>query len=291
MIIIKLQGGLGNQLFQYALGRTLEKKYAKEVKYDISFFSDPKKFTPRTFLLNKFNTKISIANDEEIKKVKYPLGAFSKTLFLMKKALNKYLFKKYHISYDSHFLPSIENKTAVYLEGYWQSFRYVEPCLEELRNEIVLKDRPTPVFEKVATEMSQGPSVAIHIRRGDYLNSGGHIGALDMSYYERANAIMMQKMHEVRYYVFTDDTEWVKENVSFLGKANVTFVSDLGLQDYEELILMTYCRHAIIANSSFSWWGAMLNRNPQAIIVCPQDWKNSLLKNDEDLCPERWVRV
>jgi len=285
MIIIKLQGGLGNQLFQYAVGKTIEKKYKKEVKYDISSFDNKQKVTPRIYLLGKFKTDIKIADDEEINKIK------GSSKYLIKKALNKFFFRKYHISYEQDFLESIENKNSAYLEGYWQSFHYVEPCIEDLKKEVTLKDDMSFVFKNAVEEVSNVESIAMHIRRGDYLKAGGDLGVLDISYYERANNFVSQKLKNIQYYIFTDDVMWAKENLNFLGTGNITYVSDLGLKDYEELVLMTKCKNAIIANSSFSLWGAMLNQNKDATIICPRDWKNVFLKNDEDLCPKEWVRV
>lgn len=282
MIVIKLQGGLGNQLFQYAFGRTIEKKYNKEVKYDISAYQSEGTFTPRSYLLNKFKTEVKIASDGEIQKTKGTLS------YLIRKILNKFFFKKYHIGYEPDFLESI--KDSVYLEGYWQSFRYVEPCIEDLRKEITLKDDTSSSLKKIIEEVLKSESVAIHIRRGDYLNGGG-LEPLDILYYKKANDFILGKLKNVKYYIFTDDATWAKENLGFLKKENATYVSDLGFKDYEELILMSQCKNLIIANSSFSWWGAALNQNKNAIIICPKNWKNTLLKNDENLCSKDWVRI
>lgn len=291
MIIIKLQGGLGNQLFQYALGRTIEKKYKKEVAYDLSFFNNQQKLTPRTYCLDKYNTKLRIASGGEISKTKYAFGIFSKISYFIKKALNKFFFKKYHISYESDFLESLKDNNSLYLEGYWQSFRYVEPCIEELGKEITLKDATSHLFEDIVEKILKSESVAIHIRRGDYLKTGGDLATLDISYYERANNFVSQKLKNIQYYIFTDDVIWAKENLQFLGKENIVFVSDIGLNDYEELLLITKCKSVFIANSSYSWWGAVLNSNENAIIVCPKDWRNKLLKNDDNLCPKEWIRM
>lgn len=279
MIIIKLQGGLGNQLFQYALGKTIEKKYKKEVKYDTSSYQNGGRFTPRSYLLDKFNTNVKIASYIEIKETK------GTTSYLIKKVLNKFFFKKFNISYEADFLESVKNKNVAYLEGYWQNFRYVEPFLEELKKEVILKNG------KLGGILLEGESVAVHIRRGDYLNTNGDLQVLDISYYKKAVDVISKKVKDPHYYIFTDDSLWAKENLDFLEKEKTTHVADFMLHDYEELMLLTQCKNVIIANSSFSWWGAMLNHNKGAIIVCPKDWRNVLLKNDENLCPEEWVRL
>lgn len=290
MIIIKLQGGLGNQLLQYALGKSIEKKYKKEVKYDVSSFSNQKKVTPRIYLLNKFRVEIKIASDEEINKTRHPFGVFSKISYLIKKALNKFFFKKYHIAYEPDFLESVESKNSAYLEGYWQSFRYAESCVEELRKEIIIGGDTSLLFKKAEEEILKGESVAIHIRRGDYLKTEGGLDVLDISYYKSANDFILESLKNIRYYIFTDDVAWAKENLQFLGKEDVVYISDFGFKDYEELILMSQCKNLVIANSSFSWWGAMLN-NKKGVIICPKDWRNIFLKNDENLCPKEWVRI
>jgi hypothetical protein len=291
MIIIKLQGGIGNQLFQYALGRTLETQFGKEVKYDLSFFVNQQKYTPRTFRLDKFNTQLHIASDAEIRAVHYPFGLLSRISTFVRKALNAAFFRRYHIPFEPTFLPSIQKKKSAYLEGYWQSFRYIEPCLKELRAEVTLKDTPSPMVEQMMDEMSKTESVAVHVRRGDYVNTDTQLESLDITYYRRAFSMFAQKVVNPRYYLFTDDIEWVKANFTFTGRDNVVYVSDLHLRDYEELVLMTQCKHIVIANSSFSWWGAALNHYADSIIICPYDWKNTFLKNDQFLCPEWWVRM
>lgn len=285
MIIIKLQGGLGNQLFQYAIGRTLEKRYKKEVKYDLSFYSNNKKFTPRSYLLDNFNTAVKIASDREINETR-PIFSY-----LIKKIINKIFYKKYHIFYEPDFLESLKNKDSAYLEGYWQSFCYVEPYLEDLKKEITLKIAPSDLFKKMSDEVSGSGSTAIHIRRGDYVANGSSLVAVNISYYQKAIDFISEKTNKSRYYIFTDDVEWVKKNFNFLEGKSVAYVSSLGLNDYEELILMAQCSNFVIANSSFSWWGAILSQNKDATIICPKDWKNIYLKNDENLCPKEWVRI
>lgn len=291
MIIIKIQGGLGNQLFQYAFGRTIERKYAKKVAYDISSYGAVKKNTPRAYHLDKFNTPVTIATKEEILNCKYPFGSFSKITYIIKKLSNKLFFKRYHISFEPEFLESIKNTDSAYLEGYWQSFRYIEPALPDLKKEVTLKVPPSAAFEVLKAEISQSDSVAIHIRRGDYVQGGVDLQVLDIVYYKNAMNLVSQKIEDAKYYIFTDDAVWAKENLNFLEREKITYVSDFTLADYEELVLIAQCKHVIVANSSFSWWGAMLNQNKNAMIICPKDWKNVFLKNDMNLCPEKWIRI
>lgn len=277
-------------MFQYSFGRLLEIVYKKEVAYDTSFFSENKKFTNRNFLLDKFNTQMRIASDLEIKKIKYSYGFISVFFYFFNKVINKFIFKKYYISYNKELLDLIERKNNLYLEGYFQSHYYCAPIINALIKEFSLKENPSQVFNGIYQQINECESVSVHIRRGDYLNDKKDISSLDVKYYKDSINKVEEKIKDPIYFIFSDDTEWVKINLGNLFN-KVVYVTNNKIKDYEEVVLMSKCKHNIIANSSFSWWGAMLNESKNKIVIYPKDWKNIFFKKINDLCPEGWCGV
>lgn len=267
MIIIKLKGGLGNQLFQYAFGLLLANKRGEELKIDNNnLFSGSD--TVRFYDLDNFNISATIATDSEIKQVKprFPL---------VSKIYNK-LFKNYHIGYEEKLL----NTKSSYLEGFFQSYKYLEPIREQLLEEISLKK---DVHYKLESN-----SVAVHIRRGDYVNNQAHF-ICGLEYYNNAFKIIKEKIENPVFYIFSDDITWAKENLN--KEDNLIFVSSPEMKYCDELIVMSRCDHIIIANSSFSFWGAWLNQNPNKIVITPDKWNNDFPTDYKDLLPPTWLKI
>jgi hypothetical protein len=291
MIIIKVQGGIGNQLLQYSIGRLLETVYKKEVAYDLSFFSYNDKYTKRPYLLDKFKTRVRAASLEEIETTKYPRGVISKIEIILKKITNKLIFKSYNVGYDEHFLKMVEKRKSLYLEGFWQSYRYYEPIIQLLQKEIVLAEDNDKKFSLCTDKVLSCESVAVHIRRGDYVTAGPGLETLALDYYKHAVLEIKKHINNPHYYIFSDDVTWVKNTMSDLF-LDVTYVKEYELTDYQEFCLMMYCKNAIIANSTFSWFAALLNKHGQKIVIYPNDWKNIHLKeSSKDICPTTWLGI
>jgi len=267
MIIIKLKGGLGNQLFQYAFGLLLASRRNEELKIDNHSLGS-RTDTYRSYSLDNFNISASPASDLEIKR--------HQTCFLFLHKIYNKVFKDYHIGYEEKFL---ETKSS-YIEGFFQSYKYLEPVREQLLKEISLK-------EDINYEIVDN-SVAVHIRRGDYINNKAHF-VCDLKYYQNAFKLIKEKIANPIFYIFSDDITWAKENLS--KEDNLIFVSNPEIKDYEELILMSRCQHNIIANSSFSFWGAWLNQNPDKIVIAPDKWNNEFPNDYKDLLPPKWLKI
>ena len=263
MHIVKLKGGLGNQLFQYAYGRRLELS-GKKVVFDTSFFYGSKSSldTSRDFKLTNFNIKTS-------------------AVFSTKK----------HAAHD--FIKKILTKLRIYPNGYWQSEDYFKDIADRIRDEFTLKNPLSTEASKIAEVISRSPkSVSLHVRRGDYItdtNTNKYHGTCDLKYYKEAIKFITSKLgNDISIFIFSDDIQWVKDNLHF--EQPITFVSSTKILDVEELYLMSLCKHHIIANSTFSWWGAWLNPNHNKIVVAPQEWtRNS--KNPNNIIPERWYKI
>lgn len=273
MIFVEICGGLGNQLFQYAVARKL-KEVGKEVYLDLSWFN---KYDEREYLLDRYPISM-----EKINGKVWALWKAWNGIPLYRRN-HSYLEKSYSLDEE---IFKIDN---VILKGYWQSEKYFDDIRTILLKELTLDYLFLPERCKaIYNEMKQCCSVAVHIRRGDYLeerNRASRGGICTKYYYHKAMEWMRNSSDlDVRFFFFSDDIEWVKEN--YIGRD--IFYVDIAAP-HEEIWLMSQCRHNIIANSSFSWWGAWLNGNVQQRVIAPSKWKNG--KNIENIYCKDWMQV
>lgn len=290
MIIVKLMGGMGNQMFQYATARALAEHLNTEVKMDLSFLLDRtpmENFTYRDYELNVFKIKESFVTPEEINDLKQKPGFFSR-IFNKKSALQD--FKEKSFRYDS----TIWNcNTNTYLEGFWQSYKYFENIRSILLNEFSLKDSLSQKSLDILSVIQTVNSVSIHVRRTDYV-SNAHInnyhGACGLDYYNTAVDLISRKINNPHFFVFSDDPEWVKQNLKF-DFPTVYVNHNTGKNSFEDMLLMSSCKHNVVANSSFSWWGAWLNVNTEEVVIAPKQWFNEPSIDTTDLCPDTWLRI
>lgn len=280
MIITRLFGGLGNQLFQYALGRVVAYKNNVELKLDISLFDT---YELRKYELGVFNIVENFARKEEIKNYK------NKKLFKFINIKNKKYFEQKKFGYDDIIL---KVKKHAYLAGYWTSPKYFDDFADIIRYDFSLKPelQPKGRFEEMIRNTN---SVSIHVRRGDYVSNSETRALYDvcnLQYYSRAIDYIVENVENPIFFVFSDDIEWVKQNLEI--NFEKYFMENNG-KDYEDLMLMSLCKNNIIANSTFSWWGAWLNSNVEKIIIAPEIWFNDIEKNKQtvDLIPEGWMRL
>lgn len=287
MIITRLLGGLGNQMFQYAAGRRLAHVLEVELKLDVTWMD---KFTSRPYALGKFNIQENFATAAEIAAMA-PKGRIEHALAkIWPKKWPKYVQEKHF-----HVDPEILNlHDGVYLKGYWQSEKYFLDIAETIRREFTIK---TPLSEK-NNEMSEliasKQSVSIHIRRGDYVaarKTNQVHGACGIDYYFRCVDYMKQSVKNPYFFIFSDDPQWAGDNLKQFCPA--MFVDcNLAGKDYEDLRLMSRCNHHIIANSTFSWWGAWLNPREDKIVLAPRQWFDKKIQasmKTDDLFPSGWT--
>ncbi len=264
MIVIKLKGGLGNQMFQYAYGRNLELS-GKSVVFDTSFFkkNKNKKDISRDFKLDKFNIQTKARFIE-----------FANKEFFLLNLINK-----------------IRRRLGLGVEEYFQSEKYFINITETIKKEFVLREKPSLNTQNIFKKTKNVNSVSLHVRRGDYVTSkiaNAYHGVCSMNYYQEAIKIIKNKVSNPVFFIFSDDIDWTIEN--FIGE-NFIFVSSKGIEDIEEVMLMSKCKHNIIANSSFSWWGAWLNNNPKKIIIAPKNWFKNKKINQVDIVPKDWIKI
>lgn len=284
MIITKLTGGLGNQLFQYALGRSLAIKNNTELKLDVTAHTNNEYSSVRKFALEPFNIKADIASTVELEPFRRsPLVTF---LARFKPYYTRKVVYEPFFHFDRRMFLVRNNK---FVTGYWQSEKYFKEIAGAIRSEITLKQ---PLDTSLLKNVGNAIPVSLHVRRGDYVSDptiNQVHGVCSPSYYAQAIVHIKKTIPHPHFFVFSDDTAWVKENISFADP--VTYVAGAQLKDYEEMMLMSKCEHYIIANSSFSWWGAWLNPSLQKIVVAPKQWFNDATKNTTDLIPDSWIRL
>lgn len=288
MIIAKLKGGLGNQMFQYAVGLAVVLKNNEELKLDATGYDDIRHVnsdTPRKYRLFAFNISGSLATVEEVIRYRNPFGIFSRGL----RFFNQRILKNYYPDYH----PDLFNRKYKYIEGYFQSEKNFIDIKDRVIEEFTLKKEfESEEFLQERNKINKTKSVSIHIRRGDYVNdktTNNYFGTCSKEYYKKAIKIMKSKIDSPVFYFFSDDIEWVKKE--FGEQENFHFTSNPKLQDYEELILMSLCAHNIIANSSFSWWGAYLNQNENKIVIAPKKWVAVEPDPHPSIIPDSWIRL
>lgn len=286
MIIIKLKGGLGNQMFQYACARHLAEKSDATLRLDLGWYRDgiPAGDTVRLYGLDRFSISAQEASEDEIRNVG---GRPSTAMRLAQKVINKLRPNNSYL-FDPRIL---DKKGDVYLEGFFQSEHYFKDIDSIIRSEFRLKDSLGGAASIVLSSIESTDSVAVHVRRGDYIsniNASSFHGICSPEYYRGAIAMIRARVDSPRFFVFSDDIEWVQENIEI---PEATYVSRDDIADHEELVLMSKCKYNIIANSSFSWWGAWLNQDPDKIVIAPKRWVTDARIDTRDAVPNEWIRI
>ena len=293
MVIAQIRGGLGNQLFQYAAAKSLSLHHNVPLLLEVSSFHReelPDLEVPRNFELLHFNgiTEKIISPQEIGALINLRKGIALPKLIIPAHKKSVYTEPFYH--HDKNFFKSKRN---VFLKGGWQSEKYFKPHENEIRNNLHLKDALVERVTEKANTLKIENSVSVHVRRGDYLRKKiiheWH-GVMDRDYYTRAFELLNSKTGKQKIYYFTDDTDWVSKNLQPLFGGEI-MSGNVTQTQYEDLYLMSQCRNNIIANSSFSWWGAWLNSYHDKIIIAPKKWFDKGFKDTQDVIPSEWIRI
>lgn len=288
MIIVKLMGGLGNQLFQYAAGKALAEKHKTALKLDLIFLeADSEQHSKRDFALDLFDLDYEICSPAE------------RAVFYRDSLLNRILpipFKRNYLAIENsfHFDPAFFSfPENTYLNGFWQSEKYFLPVRELLLQGTIIRAEMPAKAEEAKKAILGSNSVSLHVRRGDYVsnkNAQAYHGNLGADYYVKALDYLKAMQKDLKIFVFSDDIEWVRSNLNLsAGEEYIDF--NTGRNSVFDLHLMSLCRHNIIANSSFSWWGAWLNQNKQKKVIAPQSWFANRQIETKDLLPANWIKI
>lgn len=302
MIIVKLMGGLGNQMFEYACGRALSIKHQVPLKLDLSYLNrvwlEKLKGNPvRHYALGIFNLPAELAKKEEIPFLTwFPGTRFTPIINRFNQYFRlpaPFIFRETPGGPKEN-LKKLESLVShLYLDGYFQSEKYFSKIAEVIYQDFTFKNQLTPQSQELAKSIKKLNSVSLHIRRGDYVENARisrFHGALTPDYYQRGIAFLAQKISEPHFFIFGDDLTWAHQNLKI--NHPMTFIEHNFVTPhyYEDMFLMSLCQHNIIANSSFSWWGAYLNQNLQKIVIAPKHWFKAR-SDDGGVVPKEWVRL
>lgn len=290
MITVRIKGGLGNQLFQYAAAYSLAKRLNQELKMDSSFFQNQTLRGFKLELLKVVYTEIvdSQSFEVELYKKKYLNKAFRKINIRILPCSGK---TQYLLETRSDIVPEFFKIKGqnIYLDGYYQSEKYFNEYKRDLIEQFTPNYPSEEEYEEVLSEIIGCEAVAVHVRRGDFLKAQNDRNPnhylLSEQYYHNALKYMDEQVKNPIYYWFSDDIEWVKKN--FGEKENFKFVSlKTKHGDIDEMMLMRNCKHIITANSTFSWWASWLNMNENALHICPAKRYGNL-----HMIPENWIKI
>jgi Glycosyl transferase family 11 len=297
MIVVRHRGGLGNQLFQYAAGLALARHHQTELKVDLYTYS---KHRYRKFELDHFMVEPKVASRKEVHRYtgNNPVVRYLNKRENYLRCPMVFAQPHYHFFEDFFELPS-----DLYLSGYWQSEKYFAPVQDELRTlyqpRLPLDSTNAAMKEKIQNVNS----VSIHVRRGDYTTGSYNrfFGGIPDDYYINAVSEIKKYIGDPVFFIFSDSVEWCKRNLVISPAVFVDM--NQGDASFKDLFLMSWCKHNIIANSTFSWWGAWLNNNPQKKVIAPRPWfRQRYIKtkepayasryyNTKDLLPLGWIEI
>lgn len=288
---VQLAGGLGNQLFQYATARALAARHGAKLRLDLSTFETD---TLRRFELEAYSLSVEIAESAP-PALRLPAvpGAGLASRIIERLRVRSTTVKKYrepHFHFDRTVLDLVP---PVKLIGYWQSERYFLDHADLLRRELRLKEPIHGENATLAAEIEATTSVSLHVRRGDYVtnaHTNQYHGVCGLDYYARAVRHIAERVPDARLFVFSDDADWTRANL-LTGLPTTYVIANPPDRGYRDMDLMRRCRHHIIANSSFSWWGAWLNPLVDKIVVAPSRWFGTAGNDTRDLLPPEWIRL
>lgn len=289
VIVVRVVGGLGNQMFQYACGRAAALRCRGQLLLDLSAFE---RYKLHRFGLDGFRIAGQIA-PRRLQTSSALLASLRRFGLNTDWQMTLQGFDCIEEGDDLAFQPCmLEHHAKVYLEGYWQDETYFADAADIIRGEFQLSRLGAAPDVRAVTD-DHLPLVSLHIRRGDYVHNpiaNSVHGVLGLDYYRDAVELMVQRISEhFRIVVFSDDIEWARQNVSF--EQPVSFVSGSTSTPHEDLHLMASCDHHIIANSSFSWWGAWLNASPTKVVVTPKRWFAAPKLAHRHIGPPSWERI
>lgn len=257
-VTTKLQGGIGNYLFQIAVAYSYSRKYNKELIFS----------KEDTLVVHQ---KIDSYTNNILKNIKFN-----------EKSLNYIKFNEKHFHF--HNIPNYENEN-VFLFGYFQSEKYFKDYEDEIRNLFMSYD--IELKEKISKILHNNNTCSIHVRRGDYLKYPNHHPTQNINYFMKA---IKEMPKDSVFLIFSDDIEWCKKNFPNISEK---FIFMEGNKDYEDLYIMSKCKNNIISNSTFSWWASWLNLNKNKKVIAPKLWFGSMMSNydTKDLYCENWIKI
>lgn len=295
-IVVKTYGGLGNQLFQYAFARATSSHLKTKFLLDIDTSVIHEGLRVHKFSLSHFNTYLPQARwfnlfGFVLLKRQKKIFNFVYNHLRWKQKILPFYYPEYVFTFDRNVF-SVPTNT--YFDGFWQTEKYFKNIEKEIRQELTLNKPLSPYSKDMLNKINSVNAVSLHVRRTDYVyhnESNSFHGICELDYYKDAINHIVKNVPAPHFFLFSDDLLWVKENFEFL-KHPFTLIENGADKNYEDITLMSMCKHHIIANSSFSWWGAWLNPSKEKIVIAPKRWFAGAPKNDtKDLLPDDWITI
>lgn len=289
MIITRVNGGLGNQMFQYAIAKALAIEFKTDIFLDLQDYENS---NGHPFALDKFTTQFRIASSKELRLFgKIPDYGNPLWLRVLRKIITPTECTEKDFHYSANNLDSAGKYT--YLSGYWQCEKYFIHIREQLLQDFKPRLGYSSKTNELLSKAQNTKSVSIHIRRGDYVqnpSTNSYHGTCSIDYYKSAINEISRSLDNPSFFVFSDDIIWAKENLNLWDDMFFVDHNDIN-HAWEDLMLMANCKHNIIANSTFSWWGAWLNNNVNKIVIAPDRWFNNANLDYKDVVPETWIKI
>lgn len=279
-------GGLGNQMFQYAFGRA----HGEQCSYDLSWFektlaNKDTSVTFRKYALDVFALSLAVANKNDCTQLKKKSHIPKIIRRFIGSPKYPYIIQEKKPSFDSELL---KKRKHAYYEGYFQCEKYFLPIREQILKDFTLALPFNEANQHVLQQIQQSNAISLHVRRGDYVKLQARYRLCSLDYYKNAIKIISSNVNNPHFFVFSDDMDWVKDNLPIPHMH--TFVDiNSAHEGHFDIELMKHCKHNIIANSSFSWWGAWLNQHPSKIIIAPRRWFANGCKID--IVPDQWIQL
>lgn len=300
VVISQIKGGLGNQFFQFATGLAIAIRNEAKFKLDLEFYKQRKHLSD--FKLNYFNLDYEEAKISEINELKNECNSSSIILKAYRRlGIHNRYNKRTHLKDSIAFKPSkivLNAKTPCYIEGWCVKEVYFKNIRDLLIDKIKPKTQLSDYAINIMDEIKGCNSISIHFRRGDYANNEVFRN-IPFNYYFEGMELIMKKVEDPIFYVFSDDIRWVRQNLKTKHKIIYVDLDSIpgynGNRDIEDFLLMKNCKHNIIANSSYSYWAAYLNANEDAIIIAPQEWFDDITYQKSlfqySFMPSKWIKL
>jgi len=293
MIISNINGGLGNQMFQYAAGRALSLERCDSLRVNVSDFAGCN--LHNGFELKRiFNCAAEMAGEADMRGI---LGWQSSSCIrriILRPSMAVFRRKEFVCEPHFHYWPEINHVPRdSFLVGYWQSEKYFKTYASAVRADFTFTPPLTDVNAELSEQIARVNAISLHVRRGDFLSNPVNMnkhGVCPLNYYKEAISYIAERVEAPHWFIFSDDMDWVRKNLKIDSPCRHV-VHNSGPESYNDMRLMSLCRHHIIANSSFGWWGAWLNPGREKIVVAPKRWFNDYAADTGDLLPEGWVAL
>ena len=291
MITIRLKGGMGNQMFQYAFGRSISTKLNTDFQLDLSSLLDRSKgdFVYRDYDLDIFNVQPKFTTPPDLLRTMYRIKSSKLSKLVKQQATwGKSYVKEKHFHLVKEVIDHPTDNTLY--DGWWQSGKYFDAVAHTIRKEFTFVDPIIAQSKALFEKIQQTNAICLNVRRTDFLKVSA-LNTTNLDYFLNAAKYMAQQVDQPHFYIFSDDIEWSAANIKLDHPTTVVRHEHKGRKFGNYLQLMIACKHYIIPNSSFAWWSTWLNPSKEKIVVAPKNWFHDSPFDTSDLVPQNWIRL